>query len=620
MSGSVFSSRWSTPGGVEIQCIDLSGRQPLLSHFPNSTTEKFAASDLSLGAWKGHWVAREYCKQLGIPMPEVQAPAQNLQSLESYGQAIGRAIDSETCGNRTVLFALDLANRILDKVTASPHILLLIAPQFGMEWQPENLIFVQFLTQGLRGTPSKLILVSAGTLPLGLPADWRITWLTTPKAPATRHDSAITPLLIPGILSADLAEELSIPSSDVDRIVLPNGDSIVAPSHRVDPRSVPRFRMTQLAIAAANHPWLAAYGHCFGHETCVDVDLLISEARNRSIEGSTGISTQLFRRAFECARSPRESFYARLRAQGTLIADFQFLELAQMPAPPDNVPANVRRFYQQNRAWGKVMTGQAGDAKVLFDEALQLFGTERESLEYLYLSNIRALSLLKSGDLIAALAAELEIGAVLQQSSRPDQRLLYVNSLNTARAYRNLGDYENAEVFIRKAFDTTYGVRSAPDLIYLNLYLGKIYSASGRHADALDSFIRAAIHWIVYSPPEALPARVLGLINGAVPTFQNCAQETANSWMRTLQVAAKNLGIVVTEKFNGSGPAFVSVDQLTKEQSKTLIRGVGIPGLGFILSDLKMDGVSRSPEFTILASFLANLLEARIPELSDRCV
>jgi tetratricopeptide (TPR) repeat protein len=306
-----------------------------------------------------------------------------------------------------------------------------------------------------------------------------------------------------------------------------------------------------------------------------------------------------------------------LRAQGTLIADFQFLELAQMPAPPDNVPANVRRFYQQNRAWGKVMTGQAGDAKVLFDEALQLFGTERESLEYLYLSNIRALSLLKSGDLIAALAAELEIGAVLQQSSRPDQRLLYVNSLNTARAYRNLGDYENAEVFIRKAFDTTYGVRSAPDLIYLNLYLGKIYSASGRHADALDSFIRAAIHWIVYSPPEALPARVLGLINGAVPTFQNCAQETANSWMRTLQVAAKNLGIVVTEKFNGSGPAFVSVDQLTKEQSKTLIRGVGIPGLGFILSDLKMDGVSRSPEFTILASFLANLLEARIPELSD---
>ena len=77
--------------------------------------------DLTLGAWRGHELARQLRAQLGIPVPE---PAPDdvgpEDDLPPYADLIAAGIDAEARGDAVTLAALAHAEAVLDALHAGP--------------------------------------------------------------------------------------------------------------------------------------------------------------------------------------------------------------------------------------------------------------------------------------------------------------------------------------------------------------------------------------------------------------------------------------------------------------------------------------------------------------------
>src|SRR4051812_38888593 len=60
-------------------------------------------ADLSLGAWRGHWLARAWAAQLGLPAPAPVQPAlaAGVDSADTadYADTVARLIDNESMGD-----------------------------------------------------------------------------------------------------------------------------------------------------------------------------------------------------------------------------------------------------------------------------------------------------------------------------------------------------------------------------------------------------------------------------------------------------------------------------------------------------------------------------------------
>jgi hypothetical protein len=95
-----------------------------------------------------------------------------------------------------------------------------------------------------------------------------------------------------------------------------------------------------------------------------------------------------------------------------------------------------------------------------------------------------------------------------------DWRLRYVNSINIARLYRRRKEFDEAERYYQRAFDTTLGVRSESDLIYTNICLAQLNHERGCEDVARTHWLRAAFHWAAAIVPEAIGARVAGALTG----------------------------------------------------------------------------------------------------------
>src|SRR5689334_23324948 len=138
-------------------------------------------ADLSLGAWRSHQVACEFCIQLGLgsplrAQPVPQSPPTGAAP-PSHGDLVGIRIDAESRGDRTLLDALDLATRVIGVVGDEPaRTFLVFAPRYGLAWEAENSAFLRFLAQGLRGSAHRLLLIAAGPEDPVLPTGWSVNW------------------------------------------------------------------------------------------------------------------------------------------------------------------------------------------------------------------------------------------------------------------------------------------------------------------------------------------------------------------------------------------------------------------------------------------------------------
>jgi tetratricopeptide (TPR) repeat protein len=587
-------------------------------------------SDLSLGAWRGHQVAREFSAQLGVDLPILQHSATVENRGEpnreiSYADIVGDFIDAEARGDRATIESLELANWVRGQLSGHMAMtFMVLAPRFGIPWERTDTLFIRHFAQALKGTRSTLVLIAADESDPQTPVDWRIDWRggVQPQSAVTAQDIAG---LVPGIIAPEL-EEILRPANSPHRprfVPLAHGHFLVPPERRRNPRDVPLLEFDRLGMLARSYGWLDAYAQFHGNKMYVEPWFLYDEARRRFAEGGTGITLRLMERATKHIRMGLEWGILQSYVQGLRIASHRFADASNIPEPPRALPADMRSFLLQSKGWGFVMTNALSQAEECFRQARAMTDPNgRDRREYLYLLNISALCRLKSNDIESALALEREIEERRERSLCPDGRLEYVNSINLARLHRRRGELQIAEHYFRKAFATTLGVRSDSDAVYTNVIMARLYAQSGRWREAFTCWVRAGLHWAATEVPEALGRRVVSSILGEnMTTGAVIPEAVAFSLSASILSAAAASGITkvahgleVSEVGGRFPPTFVHTERVRRTLPDAAInRALLSSGFSVLALEDQMTASISGESSARLRALLYKLLEALAP-------
>ncbi|TCW83999.1 hypothetical protein C5O80_12990 [Burkholderia sp. SRS-46] len=463
-------------------------------------------SDLSCGPWRGHWLARELCRQLDLPDPQPIQPDLHAgnRSSDAYADTVSQLIDAEGGGDRNFATAHDCASRIAARVRAYAisHVFV-VAPQNGHVWGSENLHLLRLLADAAQCHGFDLWCIACGD---GVPAPAAgIEWVAfdTPPAQAPRHA---------GSALAGLVREEWLANADSPlppHLRVRDGSLLIAPNARSDrPGAGELQRLGSLALPAYLQTCLAL------HAPAQNVEFLLASAGQCFAEGGYDAALTILDRIDTGALDPLLRAAVEARKQNIAIALMKFERAAQGMLPDEAMPDAVKASLYQSKAWGLVMTGHARVANSYFELARQHFDPDSAPRLALYLLNISALAKLKSGDVDGALALEKEIESRLQDLPGRDWHLIYINCLNLARIYKKIGALDEATLYYRRAFFVTSSARTESDLLYMNLCHAQLDNLRGDTEAAVDNWLRAAIHWLSNPLPEALAPRVAQAVLG----------------------------------------------------------------------------------------------------------
>lgn len=506
------------------------------------------AADLSLGSWRGQALASDLAGQLGMAIQTVAdagMPEMTSNGPPSYAALIGEGIDCEAMGDTLVVRAFALA-RTLARAFADldgPATIAILAPRWGEAWGRDNELLLRFLARMLAGTKAELLIACAAdaTLPDGWPVHWR---KTVPTAVAHAPETARAGLLslVPGLVNAALALDLGEAASLGACIGLPNGWMLVPPEWRRPPTEVSRLKFDKLAARARSTEWLNAYGRYRGSNVHADpINLAATAWRHRS-HGGVEVALRLLDRACTCATVPAQRAALECQRQGMRIGCQRYTQAAVADDPPVSAAAPVRAFLYEAKGWGLAMTGRGADALEQLRHAEALLPADGLDLERLYLENIKALALLRSGDEAAALASERGIAARLAElGAAADNRLVFVNALNTARLYLRRGDRPAACASFERAFDTTRGLRSANDTLQAAVYRTRLAAAG----DGLAAWLRAALCFLANDLPESIGRRTASVLLRTLPRGDEFSrvEAMAEALEAELRAAARRVGL-----------------------------------------------------------------------------
>jgi tetratricopeptide (TPR) repeat protein len=467
-----------------------------------------------------------------------------------------------------------------------PRFLVVVPPRFAYRWEAADALFFRFVVEGLRDAPSRVILISTGDGAPIIPSDWEVCWLESDEQAPLGHTEP--PCLIPGVLDAS---QVADPANHLDGRQLwefSPGFHLVVPECRRAPSEVAPQFFDRLA-ATARLPWLRAYGQLHGSNYYVEPDLLLAEGTRSVSEGGEERGFAALERASTCAVDPIGRAVIRLQLQGLRLAVQRYAEAAEEKDPDPGLPAALEGRMLQDKGWALLLRGEHTRGEAYLRAALdRLTPLAGESRELLYLKNIYALALLRTGDIEGATRLEQDIREECSRRGLTDARLYYINSINLARLYYRQQRYAAAATCYGVAFETNFGLRSESDLVYTNSCLGRLYSAAGKQELASRFWLRAAIHWVSSSAPEALAPRVVAmLLQGQQPTDEHMVVSVSAALLERLREVFPESGDFRSDSSFGiddvrPGPNFLRIQN--RSLQSILTSAVGSDGWGVILS------------------------------------
>lgn len=115
----------------------------------------------------------------------------------------------------------------------------------------------------------------------------------------------------------------------------------------------------------------------------------------------------------------------------------------------------------------------------------------------LYQLNIFALSRVLQGETDTAFKLEFRIQDFIEAQKIDVVGLKYVNFINIARLYKKTKEFTQSLAYYNKAYaQISGGGYTTSDHIYYNMNLGSLYEAAEDHQQALQYWIKAALHWL----------------------------------------------------------------------------------------------------------------------------
>jgi tetratricopeptide (TPR) repeat protein len=571
-----------------------------------SADERPVVADLSLGSATAHTTAKQFAAQLDgtfrLPPEFQRRPI--ARGARSYADSIAHGIDTESMGNRIIDGALRFA-RLFEE---TPMTLFVILPRAGAWMEDEDLLLLAFLAR----QKTEIRFVCCDEEPPPSPDGWTIEWDNGPRAAERLASSLIS--LWPGVVRPHSWAIDNEAQGEVG-VDLGGGYWVIAPERRRAIGEIPKLEWDRLAMRARRaDPDVAAFAQFHGNNIYVDRETLCDRAWTHFDEGGVGLALRYLGRVQECAKTAGESAAAQAQKQGMRIAQLQFEDAAHEPEPAAHLAKDLRAFLLQAKGWGCVQTGAVAEARLLFARAWQL--TENGAAgkrEALYLINIRALAEFRSGNAEEALRLEKEIESELAAVEPPDRQLFYINAINQARIYKLQRDFARAEAYYARAFATTWGLRSESDLVYTNVCQAALADASGHPEAAFPAWLRAALHWVASSRPEALTWRIAqALVPGL--TFREaqpneCARvvnEISAALLRKLEDAARARGCA-PESPPLRGSRFAAIDDVRGEW--TAHCAVGGRGWSVLIASARVESIDHGVAHQRLQSWLGSFIE-----------
>jgi tetratricopeptide (TPR) repeat protein len=564
-------------------------------------------SDVSLGAWRGHWIGRELYAQLGLAFPDELQPRMGARETQAHsGGYFGELTDNEARGDFNVLLAYRAALDILTEMQRRGlRWIILLAPiATAPGWGAENLILLRFLAQGCEevGCRVRVVVcqrpVAAGDDETdGLELRWHGS--TTDDPPA----SAPTELgMFPGVIPSSIVETSGVTPDGW--IALPDGRGVLSPALRGAPPGPVRAWLMQLAVERLGPAYEWLQGYAVGCEerdpTDADAAALLSSAIERFSEGGHEIALRLLEQAKRRARSPRMRAASDLVRQHVLLRLRDFQAATSGPLPTDDLPPPMRLGLLQSKGWAFTMMGKAAEAEPFLEQARGLTSAQTGSRAYLYLLNISALNQLRLGRFDSALAMEKTIEQALAAASPTDWHATYINSINQARLYKKGEDLATAERYYRRAFTIIDGVRSDGDLLYHGLCFAQLEAKHGNDRAALMCWLRAALHWLSAEIPEALAPRVVEAVTlgRRVGSKDEVIAQVSAGLRAQLRAAWTRANGAELDESPVEPPAFVAVDAVPRHAGD---RAIGADGFGLFVRAEPMRPRFSGDEYLLLS-------------------
>lgn len=486
-------------------------------------------ADLTLGAWRGHMLAREWGQQLGLAEPEPVQPALAADGadIDLYADTVGILIDNESEGDRNFMRAHALACALVAAVRERGVSHLLLAAPLGVhEWGSENLQLLKLLQDAAPHDGFQLAVLLQPDA--GVPQVAGLELVLQNDSVATDRPEVAFP--VPGLADAAWIDARY---RAMDVLQLGNGKLFISPNWR-DPDS---GAFAPLGIAEHLQVYFAL------RDGAQDAGFLQRQADLRFAEGAYGLALRILEHIDQDVLALLPAAIVEAQKQNIAIALMDFPRAAQGRLPADTLPPVVKASLYQSKAWGMVMSGQAALAEQYFALARQYLDPVQHRRLYLYLLNISALNQLRLGQVEQALAFENEIERQLTALPDPDWHLIYINSLNQARIFKKCRDLEQAEYYYNRAFFINFQLRNESDLLYTNLCYAQLESLRGAQETAWMYWLRTCLHWLSNPMPEALAPRVAQAILAMPLSNQDADVEKISTVLGDqLLAAAKALG------------------------------------------------------------------------------
>ncbi|MBA0163492.1 hypothetical protein H0255_10110 [Pectobacterium versatile] len=530
-------------------------------------------ADLSLGSWRGHWLAHQLAAQMDIPSPtKVQPELYSRASLQGEdAETIRLLIDNESEGDQNFITAYQFARSLIAAFKQQQRrFILVVAPVEHQLWGRENLQLLRLLATAAPSHGFRLGLLLRSDASLPELEDFRFEINNKPASPLNQEDSAslkYAEFSIPGILSANwLRSDLELPS---EILRLADGSMLLSPNLRPPKPLVPGDVSSlpdelNVVFALQQQPQ--------------DVEFLQQQAGIRFAEGGYELAYFILEQIEQSSLSVLQKALIETQKQKIAIALMDFPRAAAGALPDTSLPDEVQASLYQSKAWGLVMTGQPAQAEPYFAKARQLLDPQYDPRLYLYLLNISALNQLRLGDSEAALAIEKSIEQQLALLPTPDWHLTYINCLNLARIYKKQRHFSKAEHYYRQGFSVNEQLRNESDLLYMNFCLAQLEALQERHQQALFYWLRTTLHWLSNPLPEALAPRVVqAILNRPLSNKESSPEQISASLLQSLRQCCQQLGLEVHSADHCI--AFGRISDTGQAQ-----QCIGLPGLSLLIS------------------------------------
>ncbi|MBV8334675.1 MAG: hypothetical protein JO358_04340, partial [Alphaproteobacteria bacterium] len=501
------------------------------------------------------------------------------------------------------------------------RVLLVLAPRFGHVWRPGDAAYVRFLAHGIGSADARLVLVAADATAPVLPPGLEVDWWNSPSAepPASAPPESLAGL-IPDTPTRTLAGQTGLLGlAPEHRLDLPHGRLLVDPALRARPAAPLRRQFDKLGAIEGIEPSLRAYAQRHGNGYFCDPVFLITQSWERFAEGAYDIALDLAEHAVLCTSDPAARARFLYELQGMRIALQRFADARRVSDPDHAQPAAIRAGLLLAKGWALALSGCPGDAKPYLATAKSMLHASVGSVrQFLYVRNIYALSLARTGEWEQAMAEEKEIEAALDAhavaSGAPDWPLTYVNSLNQARLYKYRKDFSRALQYYDRAFATTLGARSESDAIYANLCLARLHAEAGEAQDAYFYWLRAGLHWAAARVPEALAPRVTsGILGRPIDRRDQVVDEISEVLIREIARAARVAGRDCAPVMET--PVFRRLDGVAAAQGAGFERMIGDPGWAVLVACAGREPPALGSEPHVqLRRLLASLILSAVPD------